>query len=41
MFTVAAAVAEYAMLVSEFLPQKNASLFCVVSLDKSKKVHKQ
>jgi hypothetical protein len=41
MFTVAAAVAEYAMLVSGFLPQKNATLFCVVGLDKSKKVHNQ
>jgi hypothetical protein len=40
MFTAAAAVTEYAMLVSEFLPQKNASLFCVVSLDECEKVHK-
>jgi hypothetical protein len=38
-FIVAAAVAEYTMLIPQILPQKNTALFGVVSLDKSNKVH--
>jgi hypothetical protein len=41
MFTTATAVAIYTMLIPQFLPQKNAALFGVVRLDKSKKVHNQ
>jgi hypothetical protein len=41
MFTVATAVTEHTMFVSTFLPQKDAALLCVVSLDESKKVHNE
>lgn len=41
MLTVATTVTENSMLVSKFLPQNNAAFFCVVSLNKSKKVHNQ
>jgi hypothetical protein len=39
MFIVATAVTEYTVLIPQFLPQKDAAIFGVVRLDKSKKVH--
>jgi hypothetical protein len=41
MFTTATAVTKYTVLITQILPQKNAALFGVVSLNKSKKVHNQ
>jgi hypothetical protein len=41
MFTTAAAVTEYTVLIPPILPQKDAALFGVVRLDKSKKIHNQ
>jgi hypothetical protein len=38
-FIAATAVAEYTMLIPQILPQKDAALFGVVSLNKSNKVH--
>jgi hypothetical protein len=39
MFIAAAAVTEYTVLITQILPQKDAALFGVVSLNKSNKVH--
>jgi hypothetical protein len=41
MFIVATAVTEYTVFIPQFLPQKDAAIFGVVRLDKSKKVHNQ
>jgi hypothetical protein len=41
MFTGATAVTDYTMFIPQFLPQNNAALLGVVSLNKSKKVHNQ
>jgi hypothetical protein len=41
MFTTAAAVTEYTMLIPQVLPQKDAAFFGVVRLNKSHKVHNQ
>jgi hypothetical protein len=39
MFTTAAAVTEYTVLIPQILPQKDAAFFGVVRLNKSNKVH--
>ena len=41
MFTTAAAVTEYTVLIPQVLPQKDAAFFGVVRLNKSHKVHNQ
>jgi len=41
MFTTAAAVTEYTVLIPQVLPQKDTAFFGVVCLNKSHKVHNQ